>query len=207
MTHIKNIPHILEYGITHKYSPNANPDYVAIGDTSLINTRETKRVNISNGDRSQSYSSIILGKFIPFYFGTRMPMLYVIQHGGNYVERATLPEDIIYLVCNLNDIVRSGATYYFSDGHATDNLTSFYDSSKILELPYIIDWSAVTFQYWSGNENNLIKTRKQAELLLANDIALQYLRGFICYNESARRQLTAMGVESKRIRIDSQAYY
>ena len=40
MTHIDNIPHILQYGITHSDSINANPDFVPIGDNSLINTRK-----------------------------------------------------------------------------------------------------------------------------------------------------------------------
>jgi hypothetical protein len=72
MTHIENIPHILQYGITHRNSPNANPDYVTVGDKSLIDKRNTKQVSIEND------GTIVLGDFIPFYFGVRMPMLYVI---------------------------------------------------------------------------------------------------------------------------------
>ena len=131
MTHIENIPHILANGITHKNSPDANPDYVTIGDKSLINTRATKQVKISNGNRAQSSGTITLGDFIPFYFGVRMPMLYVMQHGGNYVERTSAKEDIVYLVCKLSDIVKSVRDYYFSDGHATDVFTQFYDNSRI----------------------------------------------------------------------------
>lgn len=40
MTHIQNVPHILRYGITGKTSPNANPHYAPIGDTSLIDKRQ-----------------------------------------------------------------------------------------------------------------------------------------------------------------------
>lgn len=36
MTQIDNIPHILAKGITHPSGTSANPDYVSIGDTSLI---------------------------------------------------------------------------------------------------------------------------------------------------------------------------
>ncbi len=50
MTHIKNIPHILQHGITHKNSPGSNPKFVTIGDISLINTRNTKREKVDNGD-------------------------------------------------------------------------------------------------------------------------------------------------------------
>ena len=139
MIHIKNIMHILKYGITHKNSPNSNPDYISIGDKSMIDTRVKKSVNISNGNRSGPQETIMLGNFIPFYFGTRMPMLYVIQHGGNSVEKATPPQDIVYVVCKLSDIIGSGVTFYFSDGHALDHFSSFYNSSKVNELPNIVD--------------------------------------------------------------------
>ena len=89
MTYIGNIPHVLSNGIVHKTSPLANPNYIAIGDVSLIDYRSNKSVNIDG-------HNIILGDYIPFYFGVRMPMLYVIQHGGNFVEQARPPQEIIY---------------------------------------------------------------------------------------------------------------
>lgn len=205
MTHIKNIPHILQYGITHKNSSNTNPNYITIGDASLIETRKTKIVHISNGNRSKSHGEIILGNFIPFYFGIRMPMLYVMQHGGNYVERATHPQDIVYMVCRIKDIISSGNTFYFSDGHATDNFSLFYDYSKVFELPDIIDWDAIKARIWNNNLD--VKRKKQAEFLIADDIPPQYLIGFVCYNEIAKEKLMDMGIESDRIKIIPGAYY
>jgi hypothetical protein len=207
MTHIENIPHILSRGITHKSSPDANPDYVTIGDVSLISTRTTKQVKISNGNRSQSFGTIALGDFIPFYFGVRMPMLYVMQHGGNCVEKATPKEDIIYVVCKLSDIVKSGSTYYFSDGHATDIFTLFYDKSKIAELPKIIDCNAIQSAYWGGEDNLEIKRKKQAEFLVAGDIAPQNICGFVCNNKSSKQRLIEMGADEKKIKVFPQAYF
>ena len=68
MTHIANMLHILEHGITHSSSPHANPDYRPIGDGSLIGSRAAFPVT---GNKT-------LGDYIPFYFWGRMPMLYVI---------------------------------------------------------------------------------------------------------------------------------
>ena len=85
ITHLENIPHILEYGITHISSPNCNPVSVPLGDGSLINTRSA--FAMTNGKR--------LGDYIPFYFGYRMPMLYVILKGFNGVK-AVAPKDIVY---------------------------------------------------------------------------------------------------------------
>jgi hypothetical protein len=39
MIHVDNIPHILQHGITHSTSANANPNFVPIGDGGLIATR------------------------------------------------------------------------------------------------------------------------------------------------------------------------
>lgn len=79
ITHIDNISHILKYGITHKNSPNANSEYRNIGDISLINTRDNRTIYVDNGDFEfeANTTQIVLGDYIPFYFGIRMPMLYV----------------------------------------------------------------------------------------------------------------------------------
>lgn len=202
MTHIENIPHILKNGITHKNSLNRNPNFVNIGDVSLIDTRSTKTTSVDNGDFLNSdVPTIVLGDFIPFYFGVKMPMLYVMQNGGNFVERATPAKDIVYLAFPLNKIVGSNLIYYFTDGHATDNLTSFYDKSKINELPNIIDWNAVKTAYWGGQENLDVKRKKQAEFLVSGDLSSDVLIGFGCYNEISRTKLLEMEVEESKIKI------
>jgi len=208
ITHIENIPHILHYGVTNKNSPNANPNYITIGDTSLIDTRNTRNVYVNNGDfLNFSAPTIILGNFIPFYFGIKMPMLYIIQNGGNFVRNATAAEDIIYLACPIMKIIKSDNSYYFSDGHATDNLTSFYDKSKINDLPALIDWDAIRVSYWGCQENLDIKRRKQAEFFVNNDFPPDFLIGFVCYNETARQKLIKIGVAEQSIRVKPNAYY
>lgn len=208
MTHIDNIDHVLAYGITHKNSPNYNPNFTIIGDQSLIDTRSTKEVYVDNGDfLNVSASKIILGDFIPFYFGIKMPMLYVIQVGGNFVEKATRPEEIVYLVCSITNIINSDNVYYFTDGHGTDNYTTFYDSSMINSLPKIIDWSAVKASFWGGQENLNIKRKKQAEFLVSKDLPPSFLFGFGCYNELAKQKLISAGIDESKIKIIPNAYY
>jgi hypothetical protein len=208
MTHIENIPHILLYGITHKNSHNYNPNFITIGDQSLIETRSTKEVYIDNGDfLNLQVPKIVLGDFIPFYFGVKMPMLYVMQVGGNFVQKATPPEEIIYLVCSIADIIYSDIIYYFTDGHGTDNYTTFYDSSRINILPTLIDWNAVKASFWGGQENLNIKRKKQAEFLVSKDIPPSYLFGFGCYNEKAKQRLIAQGIEETKIKVIPNSYY
>jgi hypothetical protein len=150
---------------------------------------------------------ITLGDFIPFYFGVRMPMLYVIQNGGNFVEKASLPEEIIYLTCKISDIISSGILFYFSDGHATDCFTSFYDQSQITKLSNIIDWSAIKAQYWGGTDNLETKRKKQAEFLVGSDIEPKYLADFGCYNRTAKERLFSFGIVEENIKVVPNAYY
>ena len=208
MTHIENVLHILNYGITHKNSANSNPNFVTIGDISLIDTRSTRQVRVDNGDfLNFDCPTITLGDFIPFYFGTKMPMLYVMQNGGNFVQKATSPEDIIYLVCSVESIANAKENYFFSDGHAIDNLTTFYDKSKITDLADIIDWSSIRHSYWSGQENLNIKRKKQAEFLISGDLSAEHIVGFGCYNEAAKKKLLEMEITDEKIKIIPNSYY
>ena len=59
MTHVDNIPHIIQHGITHSSSVNTNPNFISIGDSSLISSRNN--ILLNNGR--------LLGEYIPFYFG------------------------------------------------------------------------------------------------------------------------------------------
>lgn len=208
MTHIDNIAHILQYGITNRNSPNNNPNFTPIGDVSLISTRDYKQVKVDNGDfLNIEAPSITLGDFIPFYFGVRMPMLYVIQHGGNFVMQPTTPDKIVYMVCPVSLIIKQQQIYYFSDGHGTDNYTTFYDKTRINDLPGIVEWDAVRAAYWSGQENLNIKRKKQAEFLATEDIAPDLIVGFGCYNDAAKNKLLDYGIQEKKIKLIPQAYY
>ena len=208
MTHIKNIPHILKYGITHKNSPNCNQNFITIGDLSLIDIRSLKQVTIDNGNFLDiNASHITLGNYTPFYFGIKMPMLYVMQNGGNFVEKATPAKDIVYLACSLSNIINSNMNYYFTDGHATDGLTSFYNKNKIDDLPKVIDWESIVAPYWGGQENLNVKRKKQAEFLIQEDLPPDFIIGFGCYNNVAKEELINMGIEESKIKEIPNAYF
>ena len=197
MTHIDNMPHILQYGITHKSSPNSNPNYKAIGDVSIINRRafETR----TTVDRIQ----FVPGDYIPFYFYARMPMLYNIQHGF-HVEKVR-PEDIVYLIVPISSIISdSKKEYFFSDGHAISTRTNFYSSQDIDRIDDILDVEAIKNNNWG--DDYLIKERKQAEFLVKGDISFSFVNSICCYNEAAKQRLLTMGVKCKII-VAQSAYY
>ncbi|WP_104419036.1 DUF4433 domain-containing protein [Neolewinella xylanilytica] len=207
MVHVSNIRHILQHGITHVDSPNKNTNYVPIGDRSLINKRTSITIAVDNGQGyNDDHNEIVLGDYIPFYFGIKMPMLFVMQNGGNFVDK-TPPEDIIYLVLRLNKVLEVCPEFYFTDGHGTDRLTTFYDWTMRDHLPDIVDWQSVKAGYWAGNENLDLKRKKQAEFLAKPDIPPDCIRGFICYAESTKDKLLSLGIADKRVKIIKKCYY
>ncbi len=175
----------------------------------MINTRNQKVVRVDNGEYklTEGVDTITLGNYTPFYFGIRMPMLYVCQHGGNFVEKPTPSEDIIYLACSLSQIILNERMNYFTDGHATDILTTFYDNTKLNNLINLIDWTAIKSSYWGGVENLNLKRKKQAEFLVSGDLPPDNIFGFGCYNEKTKNRLIAIGITENRIKIIPQAYY
>lgn len=151
----------------------------------MIEKREKTEVKITNGQDNATYS-ITLGDFIPFYFGVKMPMLYAIQYGVNLAEKVHASE-IIYLVCSVKKILNLQVEYYFSDGHAINVLTSFYDYNCINQIDTILDWEAIHANYWGGEENLDLKRKKQAEFLIKNDLPKEVIIKYICYDEKSKK--------------------
>lgn len=111
MVHINNITHILNHGITHAESDYANPNYSPIGNGAIIDKRRKIFDPIHNKP---------LSDYIPFYFGPRMPMLYVIQKG--YGVPALNPSNIVYLVSNIQKILDAQLSFVFTNGHDPNDL-------------------------------------------------------------------------------------
>ncbi|MDI9319570.1 MAG: DUF4433 domain-containing protein [Phycisphaerales bacterium] len=168
MTHIENIPHILQYGITHSTSANANPNFMPIGDGSLIATRNDFLLN--NGRR--------LGEYIPFYFSVRTPMLYVVQNGFNMVA-PTPAENIVYCITSVQKIIDLQLEFVFTDGHAVDGFSSQFTIADIQHIDTILDKNAINAKYWRDENDLDRKRRKEAEFLVLGDIAKAAILGFI----------------------------
>lgn len=197
MTHIENVPHILQYGITHYSSQNKSNDFVPIGDGSLINSRS--QFIMPNGRK--------LGEYIPFYFGVRMPMLYVIQNGFNGVK-AVSAKDIVYCITTVEAITKSGLDYIFSNGHAVDNFSDFFDRKDIDRVEEIVDFAAVKAQYWKKDTDLDLKRRKEAEFLVMGDIPVEAVLGFAVYNnESAQKIQQMANFANKKIVIKPNYYF
>lgn len=196
MTHIKNIPHILQNGITHSKSANANPNFMPIGDGSLIATRNNFLLN--NGRR--------LGEYVPFYFGVRTPMLYVVQNGFNMVAPSPA-ENIVYCVSSVQKIIDLQLDFVFTDGHAVDGFSSQFAAANIQNIDTILDKNAINAKYWRDENDLDRKRRKEAEFLVLGDIATDAILGYLVYNENAKNTVIDFGVDATKVHIKADFYF
>ena len=196
MTHIANVPHILVHGITHRTSANANPNFMPIGDPTLISARDG--FLLDNGRT--------LGEYIPFYFGTRMPMLYVIQKGFNGVP-VTPATDIVYCVTSVQKVIDSNQKFVYTDGHAVDSFSSQFGPHDVANIENQIDFQAVKVRDWKSPTDLDLKRRMQAEFLLFGDLPFPSVLGFVVRLETAKTQLMGFGVAERQIHINSNAYF
>lgn len=196
MTHIENIPHILENGITHKDSVNHNPNYIPIGDSSLISTRDS--FEIPNGDT--------LGEYIPFYFGLRTPMLFVIQKGYNDVA-ITQPGNIIYCVSSVQKVLDLNLKFIYTNGHATDSLTSYFLPNEIENIDEQVDFDATNAKYWKRENDLDFKRRKEAEFLIKNDFPVEGILGYIVYSQNTQNKLIEFGINQQIIAVRPTYYF
>jgi len=196
MTHIENIPHIMQHGITHSNSATANPNFIPIGDGSLIATRND--FLLKNGRR--------LGEYVPFYFGFKTPMLYVVQKGFNMVT-PTPAENIVYCVSSVQKVIDLKLDFVFTDGHAVDSFSTQYTASDINNIDNIIDWNAVKVKYWKDDKDLDRKRRKEAEFLVLGDISINAISGFLVFNEAAKSKLIGFGAKSSNVIIKPDYYF
>lgn len=199
LVHIDNIPHILQYGITKRTSRNADPDYVPIGDATLISTRQS--LKIPGTDE-------LIGNYIPFYLGPRSPMLYTIQKGYNGVRQQN-PSSLVYCVVRISDIIKGGLKGYFTDGHARSANTVFYENKRLGEINALLCYDNLYRSQWGEDFDNTgeAKRLKSAELLLENDLGPEYIVHFVVYDTAAKEKLIQYGVDPEKVHPFPKFYF
>lgn len=182
IVHISNVQHLLTHGICTINHPNANTNYINIGDTGLITNRQHYSVKVIPPGGS-------LGEYIPFYFGPLSPMLLKIKDGNGGVTKRPQSE-IVYVVCDLDIIIKSCPQWCFTDAHAKFEFSGFYNNLNDLNR---IDWDIVKERYWRNTEEDFDRMRrKQAEFLVKYHVPINCIRGIATYDNAAK--ITIEGV-------------
>ena len=71
---------------------------------------------------------------------------------------------IVHLVSSVENVVRAGLGWVFTDGHADIAYTDFFDNLRALDK---IDWGIMQSRYWHDTDQHPDRKRKrQAEFLV-----------------------------------------
>ena len=146
-----------------------------------------------------------ISDYIPFYFGPRSPMLYVIQHGYNGVQRVE-PWNIVYCVIRLDDVVNNNIDCVFTNGHALSKITTFFPKECLIRIDDIVKYDDVYSSQWDIETDIDLKRRKEVELLIKNDLPPQFINGFVVYNEEAKQKMMMMGIDENKV-VVAPGYY
>lgn len=180
ITHIDNIPWLLEHGITCRSSGVFDPNYRNIGNLELIDKRTRRPVPIAPGGT--------LSDYVPFYFTSRSPMLYNIKTGWNV---SSVPmRDIVILGTSVPSLAARGVPFVFTDRHAYLAAARF--SSDLADLDRI-DWEILKQSDFKRDPNDPEKVeRYQAEALIHQCLPVEALGGMICYDVDRKEHLEAL---------------
>jgi ssDNA thymidine ADP-ribosyltransferase, DarT len=188
ITHIRNLPWILENGLHCARSNRIDPNFVPIGNADLINKRMDKSVPHEMGGT--------LADYVPFYFTPRSPMLRNIVTGYNGVAKRSNSE-IIVLVSTVAQLVEKGLQFLISDRHAIYAVAEFSSDPAFLER---IDWQIPQksdFRRDDVTDPDKFE-RYMAETLIKTYAPIDALIGIACSDVTACQQ-----VESNLRKVNS----
>lgn len=174
ITHINNLPFILQQGIYCPNSPVKDPAFTPIGFPSLINYRHDREVPLGPGGT--------LADYVPFYFTVKSPMLFVIAKGNDPEVLTTPQHDIVYLVSSTEQLLNNNCRYVFTDRHAQLDYTRFFNQNETTDQ---LNWEVLKSAQWGRQFGAERKEIKQAECLVYQQVPVGAILGIGCQQQSA----------------------
>lgn len=176
ITHVANLPWILIHGIHAALGALADPNFVSIGNSDLIDKRRRRPVPIPPAG--------MLSDYVPFYLTPKSPMLLNIRTGYNGVTQRP-NDEIVVLVSSCQQMATCGVALLFTDRHAyTDTAVWTADAAN---LGGMIDWDILCRHDFARNDEYPDKMdRYQAEALAHQHVPSAALLGIACASPAAK---------------------
>lgn len=173
ISHIDNLPLLLQNGIVNKNHPNANNSYIRIGNQEIIDVRSLTPVRINN------YGMI--GDYVPFYFTPKSIMLYNIITG---YWHPSVPKrnrnEILVIRCLISDLATL-PKWFFTNGQGNDIASDHYNNLAYLHQ---IDWQSIQNNDFSKSDGDYDRPRRyQAEFLVHQQVPLMSIESLNVYNQ------------------------
>lgn len=157
ITHIRNLESIIEKGglLCDNEMNRLEMNCQGIAYQTLKDRRATTPVLVS--------AQGTLADYVPFHFANRSPMLGAIHMGMIEGYRGGQRE-VLHLVSSVGKVIREECRWCFTDGHAVEAPTVFFEDIRDLDR---IDWEVIENWSWKNTmEDPDRKRRKQAEFLV-----------------------------------------
>jgi len=178
ITHVDNVPWLLQNGVHCRNSNQRDPNYREIGNPDLIAKRVHRSIPISPGGT--------LSDYIPFYFTPYSPMLLNIKTGFQGMRQTPMSE-IVILVASLPKLVEHGIRFVFTDRHAY--VAAAQISGDLADLPRI-DWTILKSRDFKRDPERPDKAeRYQAEALIHRLLPVPALLGIACHDAAGKSRL------------------
>jgi len=177
MTHVRNIPNILKYGLQGHGNEFQKRDI----SNQEVNSRRSRREPVY-GKR--------IHKYVPFYFSPRNPMLFVQEH----------EDDIVILVFPASLMYEDGMV--FTDGNASASSTSFYRDLCDLDN---LNWACLNSNYWPDFRDG--KREKMAEVLLPKKVDKSKILGILCKNKNTKQKVNELTNQTLKCLVAQNFYF
>jgi len=182
ITHVSNLPWLLANGLPCANAGIGDPNFVSIGNPSLIQDRTHHPVRLPpNGT---------LADYVPFYLTPKSPMLLNIKTGWKGITRRSNAEIAIF-VSSVQKMQEKGVRLLFTDRHAY--MATARWSAEAADLATMIDWDILRRHDFARSDDYPDKMdRYQAEVLAHNHLPTTALIGIGCTSAVERARIEAM---------------
>ena len=171
MTHIRNVPSIMQYGLLAHRSPKLQ--LLKPTDISDPDVQQWRK-------RVDPHYSRSLHEYVPFYINPRNPMLY---------RRKDIQREICFIEVAVAAL--EGEKYLISDGNAASRSSEFYDSYEDL---WMLPWEVLDSGFWSGFDDG--KRKACSEVLVPDMVQPHFILAVHCYSSAEVRMLAQSGINS-----------
>jgi len=86
-------------------------------------------------------------------------------------------------------------------------ITNYYTKDDLVKIDDLVKREDVYAKFWNVEDDIDLKRRKEAELLIKNELPAKYIKGFVVYNNVARVQLIDYGIAESMIAVRESFYF
>jgi hypothetical protein len=184
ITHIENLASIIRTQGLWCDTERLRQGFASIGIAHQTLKDRRARTAVRRPDGTSIAAGGMLSDYVPFYFANRSPMLYSIKT-GHVVGYDGGQSGVIYLVTSVEQVMMGDRLWCFTDGHAVEALTKFFDCVDALNN---VDWVVVEDWSWRNTDADPDrKRRKQAEFLVHGSAPWGWIEQIGVYNGSVQR--------------------